>query len=80
MSVFIKLYGQSKWKWRWKWKIDYINMTWIDLGLVMDTHIVKNSHTMMMLICVKQHLSNTWSSVHEKAEQHWDLVLKKYCL
>ena len=26
--------------------------------------------SIMMLICVKQHLSNIWSSIHEKIKQH----------
>ena len=25
---------------------------------------------MMMLICIKQHLSNIWISIHEKVKQH----------
>ena len=25
---------------------------------------------MMMLICIKQYLSNIWSSIHEKVKQH----------
>ena len=25
----------------------------------------------MLLICIKQHISNIWSSVHEKNKQHW---------
>ena len=25
----------------------------------------------MMTACIKQHLSNIWSSVHEKVKQHW---------
>ena len=29
----------------------------------------KKCLTMMMLICIKQHLSNIWSSVHEKVKQ-----------
>ena len=36
--------------------------------------------TNMMLICVKQHLSNIWSSIHEKVEQlswKWPLLKKK---
>ena len=32
---------------------------------------------MMILICIKQHLSNTWSSVYEKVKQHWGSVEKK---
>ena len=27
-----------------------------------------------------QHLSNIWSSIHEKVKQHWGLVEKKRCL
>ena len=30
----------------------------------------------MMVICIKQHLSNIWSSVHEKVKQHWALIEK----
>ena len=41
--------------------------------------------TTVMLICIKQHLSNIWSSVYEKVEQHWGwverqaLVIKEAC-
>ena len=35
---------------------------------------------MMMLTCITQHLSNIWSSIHEKAKQHWGWVEKKQCL
>ena len=32
----------------------------------------------MMLVCIKQHLSNIWSSIHEKDKQHRGWVdLKK---
>ena len=40
----------------------------------------KNCHRVMMLICIKQQLSNIWSSVHEKVKQHWGWVEKNYCL
>ena len=30
----------------------------------------------MMLICIKQHLSNIWSSVYENVKQHWGWVVK----
>ena len=30
----------------------------------------------MMVICIKQHLSNIWSSIHEKVKQHWGWVEK----
>ena len=30
-----------------------------------------------MLICIKQQLSNIWSSIREKVKQHWGWVEKK---
>ena len=30
----------------------------------------------MMLICIKQHLSNIWRSIYEKVKQHWGWVEK----
>ena len=36
----------------------------------------KMSLNIVMVICIKQHLSNIWSSVHEKVKQHWALVEK----
>ena len=36
--------------------------------------------SMMMLIRIQQHLSNTWSSNHKKVKQHWGWVKKKHCL
>ena len=33
-----------------------------------------------MLKCLKQHLSNIWSSIHEKVKQYWGWVEKKRCL
>ena len=32
--------------------------------------------SMMMLLCIKQHLSNIGSSIHEKVKQHWGWVDK----
>ena len=37
----------------------------------------KKCLTMMILICIKQHLSNIWSSIHEKVKQHWGWIEKK---
>ena len=34
----------------------------------------------MMTVCIKQYLSNIWSSIDEKVKQHWDWVEKKRCL
>ena len=38
--------------------------------------------SIMMVICVKQNLSNIWSSFHEKKKQHWGWVKKSvaYCV
>ena len=34
---------------------------------------------MMMVICIKQHLSDIWSSIHDKIKQHWGWVEEKRC-
>ena len=34
----------------------------------------------MMVICINQHLSNIWSSIHEKVKQRWGWVEKTRCL
>ena len=34
-------------------------------------------HSTMMVPCIKQHLSNNWSSIHDKAKQHQGWVEKK---
>ena len=34
----------------------------------------------MLIICIKQHLSNIWGSIHEKVKQHWGWVEKKALL
>ena len=31
----------------------------------------KKCLVMTMLVCIKQHLSNIWSTIHEKVKQHW---------
>ena len=36
--------------------------------------------SIMMVLCIKQHLSNIWSSIHEKIKQHWGCVEKKALL
>ena len=36
-----------------------------------------NCLSMMILICIKQHLSNIWSSVHKNVKQHSGWVEKK---
>ena len=34
--------------------------------------------SMMMLTSIKQDLSNTWSSIHEKVQQRWGWVGKSF--
>ena len=40
----------------------------------------KKGLTMVILICIKQHLSNIWSLIHEKVKQLWCWVGKKHFL
>ena len=40
----------------------------------------KVSLSIMMVICIKQHLSSIWNSINEKVKQHWSWVEKKSCL
>ena len=37
----------------------------------MDTNIV-NIKIVSVLLCIKQHLSNIWSWIHENVKQHWE--------
>ena len=37
----------------------------------------KGCLSIMILICIKQHPTNTWGSVYEKDKEHWDWVEKK---
>ena len=39
----------------------------------------KTSLIMVMHICIKQHLSNIWNSIHQKVKQHWCWVEKNCC-
>ena len=36
--------------------------------------------SILMIICIKKHLGNIWSSIHEKIKQHRDWVEKKACI
>ena len=50
-----------------KMKEDRIDTTKINLVLDIDINLVNiKSLSMMILICIKEHLSNIWSSIHEK--------------
>ena len=40
----------------------------------------KKCITIIMVICIKQHLSKNWSSVHEKVKHHWGWAEKKALL
>ena len=40
----------------------------------------KKCHSSMMVVCIKQHPSNIWNSLHAKVKQSWGLVEKKCCL
>ena len=61
-----------------KWTIDHTDMTKINLGLDTDTKKFKFKIYLriMMVICIKQHLCNIWSSIYEKVKQHWGWVEK----
>ena len=52
------------------------------VGLDMDTNIVntKICFSRMMLTPTKQHLSNIWSSIHEKFINNEAELKKKRCL
>ena len=43
-------------------------------------HIKSVSLWWCLYVAIKQHLSNIWSSIHEKAKQHLGRVEKKRCL
>ena len=32
----------------------------------------------MIVLCIKQYLSNIWGSSYEKVKQHWDWVEKRF--
>ena len=49
----------------------------IVLGLDMDVNIVDIDISVIMLACIKQRLSNIWSSIHENVKQAWGWVEKK---
>ena len=59
---------------RWKWKIDHINRPKSRHGHKCSK--CKKCLSMMMFICLKQHLINISSSVHEKVKQRWGWVEK----
>ena len=40
----------------------------------------KKCLSIMILICIKQHLSNIWCSIHDNVKQNWGWVGNKRCL
>ena len=49
----------------------------IDLGLDIYTNIINiKCLSMIILICLKQYLSNIWNSIQEKVKQHCGWVEK----
>ena len=80
MSVVIVLYDWLWLKWGWKWKIDHI-----DINRPRPRHRrkctkFKMCHSTMIVIRIKEHLSNIWGSVHEKVKQHWGCIENKACI
>ena len=54
---------------------------WYVVNRPLSKHGLKYSRyktclSMIVLICNQQHLSNIWSSIHEKLKQHWGWVKK----
>ena len=53
---------------------------------IRQRHGFKMCLSVMMVMSNKQHLSNIWSWIHEKAKQHWgwveksDAYIKKACI
>ena len=76
MSVLIKMMMKMKNR---SQRYD-INRPWSRHGHRYSKY--KKCLTMMMLRCIKQHLSNIWSSIHEKVKQkkRWKSVgFEKKC-
>ena len=40
----------------------------------------KMCFSIFVVLCIKQHQSNAWTSIHEKVKQHWVWVEKVHCL
>ena len=51
----------------------------MDLGLNIDTNVLECNMclSIMIVICIKQHLSNIWGSIYEKVKQHRGWVEEK---
>ena len=55
------------------------SMDWFlyDSGLRHGGVNCKNCPSMLVLVCIKQHLSNISSSIYEKVKQHWGWLKKR---
>ena len=73
VSSLIELYDGLWWKWDWK---SNENENKIRIGYKHTKYKICQS---TMMVILKQHLSNTWSSIHEKVKQHWGWVEKRRC-
>ena len=56
-----------------------------DINRPRSRHVHKYSKyetclSMIMIVCIKQHLSNIWSLTYEKVKQHWGRVEVKALL
>ena len=71
--------GNKKWIWKLK-KVEKKDTTQIYLGVDMGTNMLKFKicFSIMMVICIKQNLSNVWSSIHKKCKQHWGCCYSCY--
>ena len=71
-----EIYMKNKWKVNEKYIYSYyIHRPRLRHGPKYTKY--KTCFSMMMVICIKQRLSNIWSSIHEKVKQHWGWVGKE---
>ena len=74
----MRLYDLLLWKWGWKRNRSHrygVNKRRPRNGHKYTKDQVCLSKT-IEVICIKQHLINIWSSIHEKVKQHWGWVEK----
>ena len=63
---------------RWKWKKDHIDTTYRPRSRHRHKYNkCKKCLSMILLTCIKQHLSNIWRPIYRKVKQQWGLVGKK---
>ena len=69
----MRLYDKWQWKWGWKSKIEYVDTNYTNRPR--PRHGRKYTKykiclRIMMVLCVKEHLSNICSSIQDKIKQH----------